>query len=68
MLSLFAFAMVSVFMTLIMTKRLSAIVALIVVPVWFALVGLLLFGEYQSDLGKMMMDGVKQLAPTGVML
>ena len=32
MLSLLAFAMVACFMTLIMTKRLSAIVALIVVP------------------------------------
>lgn len=68
MLSLYAFAMVGVFMTLIMTKRLSAIVALIVVPVSFALVGLLLFGAYQTDLGTMMMEGVKQLAPTGVML
>lgn len=66
--SLYAFAMVSVFMTLIMTKRLSAIVALIVVPVSFALVGFLLFGAYQTDLGTMMMNGVKQLAPTGVML
>jgi len=69
MLTLLAFAMVACFMTLIMTKRLSAMVALIVVPIVFAIAASLMVGGIPlSDLGKMMMDGVKDLAPTGVML
>jgi CitMHS family citrate-Mg2+:H+ or citrate-Ca2+:H+ symporter len=69
MLSALAFAMVATFMTLIMTKRLSAIVALILVPILFALIaGAAVGGFGVGDLGTMMMDGVKELAPTGVML
>lgn len=55
--------MIGVFMFLIMTRRLSALLALILVPVVFALVA-----GFHAELGKMMMDGVKLLAPTGVML
>ena len=68
MLSFLAFAMVATFMTLIMTKRLSAIVALILVPLLFALIAGAVAGVDLTDLGAMMMDGVKTLAPTGVML
>ena len=57
------FAMIMVFMYLIMSKRLSAMVALILVPLVFALVM-----GYQKGLGKMMMDGVKKVAPTGIMI
>jgi CitMHS family citrate-Mg2+:H+ or citrate-Ca2+:H+ symporter len=63
MLSLLAFAMVGAFMTLIMTKRVSAVIALILVPTVFALIG-----GFSAGLGDMMMAGVKDLAPTGVML
>jgi CitMHS family citrate-Mg2+:H+ or citrate-Ca2+:H+ symporter len=63
MLTILAFAMVATFMTLIMSGRVSAMVALIVVPVAFGL----LVG-FRADLGPMMLDGVKTLAPTGVML
>jgi len=69
MLSLLAYAMVAVFMILIMTKRVSAMVALMLVPVLFALLAAAVVGTFPvADLGKMMMDGVKELAPTGVML
>ncbi|MGV2495306.1 CitMHS family transporter [Pelagerythrobacter aerophilus] len=68
MLSFLAFAMVATFMTLIMTKRLSAIVALIVVPLLFALLAGAFAGVDLSTLGEMMMGGVADLAPTGVML
>src|SRR3546814_3019481 len=68
MLSCLAFAMVATFMTLIMTKRLSAIVALILVPLIFALFAGALAGVDLADLGGMMMEGVADLAPTGVML
>jgi len=63
MLTLLAFAMVAVFMALIMTKRMSVLTALILVPIAFALLG-----GFARDLGPMMLDGVKALAPTAVML
>lgn len=63
MLSLLGFLMVATFMYLIMSNRLSAMVALILVPVLFALIA-----GFGTDLGPMMMDGVKSIAPTGVML
>lgn len=57
------FAMVIVFMALIMTRRLSAIVALILVPVAFALaLGL------GSQMGTMVLDGVLKVTPTAMML
>ncbi|KFD21618.1 CitMHS family transporter [Tatumella ptyseos] len=63
MLTILGFAMVVCFMYLIMTKRMSALIALIIVPTVFALAG----GFYHG-LGEMMLSGVKALAPTGVML
>ncbi len=63
MLTLLAYSMVIVFMALIMTKRLSAMVALILVPIAFGLIG-----GFGMELGAMMLDGIKKLAPTGVML
>ncbi|MBP0619454.1 CitMHS family transporter [Cupriavidus consociatus] len=63
MLTLLAYSMVVVFMALIMTKRLSAMVALILVPIAFGAIG-----GFGPELGPMMLDGVKKLAPTGVML
>ena len=68
MLSLFAFLMVTTFMVLIMTERLSALLALILVPTAFALVAMVLFGPTGPGLGAMMLAGVTALAPTGVML
>jgi citrate-Mg2+:H+ or citrate-Ca2+:H+ symporter, CitMHS family len=58
------FGMVTTFMTLIMTRRLSPLVALITVPIVFALLG----GFGAADLGTMMLSGLRTLAPTGVML
>ena len=63
MLTVLAFSMVIVFMFLIMTKRMSALIALIVVPIIFALIG-----GFAGGIGPMMLDGIKALAPTGVML
>jgi len=63
MLTLLAFAMVASFMTLIMTGRVSALVALIVTPVAFGLMA-----GFGTELGPMMLEGVRSLAPTGVML
>lgn len=63
MLTILAFAMVATFMTLIMSGRVSAMVALIVVPVAFGLIA-----GFRGELGPMMLEGIKALAPTGVML
>lgn len=63
MLTALAYAMILVFMALIMTKRLSAMVALILVPIVFGLIG-----GFGMALGPMMLDGIRKLAPTGVML
>jgi CitMHS family citrate-Mg2+:H+ or citrate-Ca2+:H+ symporter len=63
MLTVLAYSMITIFMFLIMTKRLPALVALIVVPIAFGLIG-----GYGPELGPMMLAGIKNLAPTGVML
>ena len=63
MLTVLAFGMVITFMTLIMMKRLSPLVALILVPIAFGLLA-----GFAPGLGEMMLDGIRNLAPTGVML
>lgn len=56
-------AMVVTFMTLIMTKRMSAIAALIAVPIAFGLIA-----GAGAGLGDMMLEGVLQVTPTALML
>lgn len=63
MLAVLGFAMVAVFMTLIMSGRLAPLVALIVTPVVFGLIA-----GHGLDLGPMMLAGVQKIAPTGVMI
>ena len=63
LLTLLGFGMVLTFMTLIMTKRLSPLVALISIPIVFALIG-----GFAPTMGAMMLDGIRKIAPTGVML
>lgn len=62
-LALLGFLMVATFITLIMTKRMTPLVALIVIPSLFGVIA----GQ-AAGLGDMMIDGIKNLAPTGVML
>ncbi|WP_026677131.1 CitMHS family transporter [Fictibacillus gelatini] len=63
MLTLLGFLMIAVFMFFIMTKRMSALIALVVIPVIFALIG-----GFGLKIGPMMLEGIKSVAPTGVML
>lgn len=63
MLTFLGFAMVTTFMYLIMSKRLSALIALIIIPILFALIG-----GFANQIGPMMLEGISKLAPTGVML
>jgi citrate-Mg2+:H+ or citrate-Ca2+:H+ symporter, CitMHS family len=62
--ALLGFSTIAIFLLLILTKRLSVITALVVVPV---VVGLLA-GFNPTELGEMMLAGIKQVAPTGIML
>lgn len=63
LLAIAGFGMVAVFMTLIMTRRLSAVVALILVPVVVA--GLCGFAP---AIGPMIVKGLVKLAPTAAVL
>ncbi|CTP88323.1 citrate transporter [Xanthomonas translucens pv. arrhenatheri] len=63
MLTALGFGMVITFMYLIMSKRLSPLVALIIVPITFALAG-----GFGTGINDMMLEGIKKIAPTGVML
>jgi CitMHS family citrate-Mg2+:H+ or citrate-Ca2+:H+ symporter len=56
-------AMVVTFMALIMTKRMSAIAALIAVPILFGIIA-----GAGPELGDMMIAGVLQVTPTALML
>ncbi|MFV3129056.1 CitMHS family transporter [Niveispirillum sp. KHB5.9] len=56
-------AMVATFMVLIMTKRMSAIAALLVIPILFGLIA-----GAGAGLGDMILQGVMQVAPTALML
>ncbi|WP_424935398.1 MULTISPECIES: CitMHS family transporter [Bacteria] len=57
------FTMVLVFMTLIMTKRLTPMVALILVPTAFGL-----FAGAGLGLGDMILDSIAKMAPTAALL
>lgn len=62
-LAVVGFSMVLVFMYLLMTKRITAMNALILIPVIVA-VGL----GFGPSVGKMALDGIKKVAPTAVMI
>ncbi|TWI56631.1 CitMHS family citrate-Mg2+:H+ or citrate-Ca2+:H+ symporter [Pseudomonas duriflava] len=75
MLTFLGFAMVVTFMFLIMSKRLTPLIALTMIPILFAVLAWALGTQVSSlghihlnSLGPMMLDGLRTLAPTGVML
>ncbi|RBP64929.1 CitMHS family citrate-Mg2+:H+ or citrate-Ca2+:H+ symporter [Brevibacterium sanguinis] len=63
MLVILGFAMIIVFMTLIMTKRLSPILALIIVPTIFGL-----FTGAGLGIGDMVMDAIAEMSSTAALL
>ncbi|MGN7296247.1 CitMHS family transporter [Ferdinandcohnia sp. SAFN-114] len=63
MLALLGFLTIAIFLYLILSKRVSVIVALILVPIVFGL-----FTSERGNLGSMILDGVSGVAPTGIML
>lgn len=64
MLAFYGFATIIVFLVLIMTKRLSVITALVLVPVVFAFIA----GFDYKEISTMALAGIKQVAPTGILL
>ncbi|WP_203340053.1 citrate:proton symporter [Planomicrobium sp. REN14] len=63
MLTFLGVSMVVIFTYLIMAKKMSPVAALVVVPIVFALIG-----GFWSGLGDMMMEGLKQVAPSAALL
>ncbi|MEU6718234.1 citrate:proton symporter [Nonomuraea sp. NPDC046802] len=57
------FTTIILFLLLTMTKRVSVLIALVLIPVLAALAG-----GFGSDLGKMILDGLGKVAPTGIMI
>ena len=68
MLTFLGYGMVVAFMALIMTRRLSPLVALTLVPIAFALLASAAVGGFDSSIRDMMLDGIRKIAPTAVML
>ncbi len=63
MLTLLAYAMIAVFMTAVMSNRLSALIALILIPMLFALIG-----GFGPEIPVMVVDGLRRIAPTAALL
>ncbi|MFF9803612.1 CitMHS family transporter [Streptomyces coeruleorubidus] len=57
------FATIALFLLLTMTRRVSVLVALVVLPVLAALAG-----GFAGELGGMVLDGLSKVAPTGIMI
>jgi len=63
MLSVLGYGMIVTFMALIMTKRLSPLVAMTTVPIIFALIA-----GFGPEMGDMMVQGLRKVAPTAIMV
>jgi citrate-Mg2+:H+ or citrate-Ca2+:H+ symporter, CitMHS family len=63
MLALLGFLTIVVFLYSIISKRLSVIVALVLIPIVFGIIG-----GFGLELGEHMLEGIQLVAPTGVML
>jgi CitMHS family citrate-Mg2+:H+ or citrate-Ca2+:H+ symporter len=63
MLTFLGISMVVVFTYLIMSKKLSPVTALVIVPIVFAVIA-----GFGLELGDMMLDGLKEVAPSAALL
>jgi len=64
MLSLLGFLTIIAFLILIISRKLSVLLSLILIPVLFALIG----GFGAKEIGEMIITGLTKVAPTGIML
>ncbi|AGE21938.1 MULTISPECIES: CitMHS family transporter [Geobacillus] len=63
MLALLGFLTIGVFLALIMARKISVLIALVLVPVVFGLIG-----GFGTQMGTMMLEGIQKVAPTGIMI
>lgn len=69
MLVVLGFLMITVFMVLIMTKRMTPVLALIIIPTIFGLLaGGLLWGSKEQNLGYMVLNSLGSMAGTAALL
>ncbi|MEP6845832.1 MAG: citrate:proton symporter, partial [Panacibacter sp.] len=64
MLAIYGFVTIVIFLVLIMTKRMSVITALVLVPIIIAFIA----GFGYKEISNMALAGIKQVAPTGILL
>ncbi len=64
MLALLGFLTILLFLILVISRKLSVLLSLIIIPVFFAIVG----GFEPQAIGEMIVAGIKQVAPTGILL
>lgn len=67
MITFFSYAMIVVFMFLIIRKKLTPFSALVLVPVIFGAVGAI-FGIFPKSIGDMALQGIQDTSTTGIML
>lgn len=63
MVALLGFLTIGVFLALIMARKISVLIALVLVPVVFGLIG-----GFGTQMGTMMLEGIQKVAPTGIMI
>lgn len=68
LLTILSYAMIIVFMYVIMTKKMSPFTSLVIVPLVFALIALVAGVAYEGDPGSWVLEGVKTTSNTGIML
>lgn len=64
MLALLGFLTILLFLVLVISRKLSVLLSLIIIPVFFAIIG----GFEPQAIGEMIVTGIKQVAPTGILL
>lgn len=64
MLAILGFAIIIIFLVLIMTKKMSVMTSLVITPIIFGLIA----GFTPKELGEFAITGIKQVAPTGILL
>ena len=67
MITIMAYALVFVFMGLIMSKKLTPFAALTIVPIVFGVIGLI-FKLWDVNLGEAALEGLKTTGTTAIML
>ncbi|SDN04968.1 citrate-Mg2+:H+ or citrate-Ca2+:H+ symporter, CitMHS family [Fictibacillus solisalsi] len=61
--AILGFLMIATFLYLVMTKKVSVLIAFALVPIVFGLIG-----GFRLEMGEMMLEGVQKVTPTGIMI